>query len=129
MQPTKHTNSPYRILVYSAYGYFILMGASWLVVNYSNNGHINIYALLMIVIFLAQAWFRNTFANLIIGIIALFMSIWTLLELVAAYHLFDKKHIAFDTVGKIFLVFAVINIIMSGILIFSYLKFNTHPDD
>lgn len=113
----------YQILVYIAYAYFICFGGFWFYTNYSNEKHFNYIAFTIVMAFAIQFYFKNKLANLILGIIALSLSIWMLLEVFSQFNLFAKD-VIFDGLVKILLVLSITSIIMSGILIFSYMMLN-----
>ncbi|XZF15652.1 hypothetical protein ACTHGU_05910 [Chitinophagaceae bacterium MMS25-I14] len=99
----------YGILLFSAYLYFMLTGAIWL---YEFPG---ISALIFVAVFGVQMYFKNKLANLIIGVILLFMSIGLLLQQLSLY----EKPAGGDS---LMLGFAILNILGSGVLIFSFLQ-------
>ena len=111
----------YGVMVYIAYGFFILMGLSWFLISLSGDGHLNYPALSLIAIFAVQAYFRNKVTNLILGIISLMLSIFMLLEVIQTYDLFAKNAVA-GVLAKALLLFCFTSIFMSVILIFSYTK-------
>ena len=98
----------YGILLFSSYLYFMLTGAIWL---YEFPG---ISALIFVAVFGVQMYFKNKLANLIIGIILLFMSIGLLLQQLADY--------GKPGTDSLMLGFAVLNILGAGVLIFSFMQ-------
>jgi len=115
--------STYQILVYIAYAFYILFAATWLVTNVLSGAPFAYMALLMLAIFLVQCYYRNKLVNLIIGILSLGGSIFMLMEVFSTYNLF-AKNATFDGFIDAMIGLSVFSIIMSGILIFSYMKLN-----
>ena len=109
--------STYEKLVFVAYGYFILIALCWLTANIVFGGFFNPWASGTILLFAAQAYFRKKLTNLILGIVIFGVSIFWLLEFT-----FLGKTTGFDLFVNTMLTLALISIIMSGILIFSYTK-------
>ena len=121
MAPSKGFS--YLTLVFIAYGFYILLGLSWLVVSLLNNHNLNPYAVFLVVIFGAQCYYKHVLTNLILGVMALLFSIYMFLfamnGAVAASRsggltLFDQSMVAMT----------VCSILFSVILIFSFLKLN-----
>ena len=113
----------YSVLVFISYIYFFLVGLVWFYENFNANSNINVIALGIMLVFIIQAYYRNKILNLILGILGLFFSIWVLLEVVAGYNLFAKTaHL--DNTGKMLITFGIIDVLMSGILMFSYMMLN-----
>lgn len=113
----------YHILVYIAYIYFIAVGAIWFYESFTATKQFNYQAFALVLVFAAQAYFKHKLANLIIGIICLFMGIIIFLDILHLFVSFKNGEPVTSDV-KLLLVFGILNIIMSGILIFSYLMFN-----
>ena len=112
----------YGVLVYIAYSFYILMGATWFVVSFFNTGHFNLQAFMLTLVFSVQAWFKNVLTNLILGILSLALSIFMLLQEIEAEDLFAKGIIV-NFFTRALLTFSFVSIAMSLILIFSYIKF------
>ncbi len=117
----KNKITSYEILVFIAYGFFLLFGLTWFVVSIVNGGRFNPTAFFIMVAFGAQFYFRHRLTNLILGVLALFFSIWVLLEVINANDLM-AKHAVYDGFVKGFLWFCLCSIIMSVIIIFGYTK-------
>jgi hypothetical protein len=117
----------YQILVYIAYAYFILFSGFWLYTSFDQNHRINYVALAILIAFVAQCYFKNRIANLVIGIIGLAISIFMFLETCSTFDLF-KKGAQFDLLVKSLLWACGISIVLSGILIFSYMMLNKDND-
>jgi hypothetical protein len=112
----------YEVLVYIAYGFFILLGLVWFVMSFSSSGgRFNYTAFSIMVIFAAQAWFRHRLTNLILGILALFFSIFMLLDVISAFDLM-AKNASYDNGAKELLGLSVVSIVMSVILVFGYTR-------
>ncbi len=109
--------STYEKLVFVAYGYFILLALSWLMANIIFGGFLNPWASGTMLLFGAQAYFRKRLPNLILGILTMGISIFWVLEFI-----FMGRSGNFDLFVNIMLSLAIISIIMSGILIFSFTK-------
>jgi len=112
----------YGVLVYIAYGFYILMGLTWFIISFLSSGHFNLQAFMLTLIFSVQAYYKNVLTNLILGVLSLGLSIFMLLQEIEAADLFARGAIA-DTFTKILIGFAFLSIILSVILIFSYAKF------
>lgn len=111
----------YEVLVYIAYGFYILLGLLWFIVSLMSTGRFNIQAFVLMAVFSAQAWFRHILTNLILGIISLALSIFMLLQEIEAANLFAKDATV-DGLTRGLIGFSFFSIAMSIILIFSYLK-------
>ncbi len=107
----------YEKLVFVAYGYFILLGISWFSGCLLWGGYFNFWASGTVLVFSAQAYFRQKLTNLILGILILAASIYWTLECV-----YMGAQTGYDLFVKTLLTLSVISLIMSGILIFSYTK-------
>lgn len=112
----------YRVLVYVAYAFYILMGVTWFIVSFITTGHFNLQAFMLTLIFSVQAWYKNVLTNLILGILSLALSIFMLLQEIEAEDLFAKNHVV-DGLAKSVLGFCCFSIAMSLVLVFSYVKF------
>jgi hypothetical protein len=116
--------SGYQLLVYIAYGFYILLGLSWLGAGLlAKPSHINPFAILIMLVFGLQAYYRHVLTNLILGVLCLFFSIFMML--------LPSLNVALQPSAKgsmpyaIPLVFVSLSsVILAGILIFSYMKLN-----
>lgn len=99
---------PYGWLVLAAYIFFLLTGIIWVYEQPT------LYSIVFTAFFAAQLYFKHRLANLIAGVLLLFVSIIELLNTLAATY--GKDH--FD--GRILIPFGILSIFFSGILIFSY---------
>jgi len=109
----------FQKLVNGAYGFFIILSLAWLVTSGVNNHKLNVAALVLLIVFGVQAYVKHLFANLIIGILTLFFSIYNLLDAIDAF-VTTHKPLAFG----IFSCLAILSIVCSLIMIFSYKKLN-----
>jgi hypothetical protein len=110
-----------EVLVYIAYAFFILLGGTWFVMNFMSSGHFNTQAFTLTVVFAVQAYFRHRLTNLILGILALFLSIFMLLDVISQFNLMAKEA-TYDGFIKALMALSVFSIVMSAILILSYAK-------
>jgi hypothetical protein len=108
---------PYKVFVYIAYGFYILIGLIWFALSFVYTGHFDYIAFSIIAVFSVQAYFRHKLTNLILGILTLFFSIFMLLQAV-----YEARHNHFNTMSVVFVSTWAFSLIMSGILIFSYLR-------
>jgi hypothetical protein len=111
----------FEIMVYVAYAFFILLGGCWLVISFMSSRQFNPEAFTIVAIFGIQAYFHHRLTNLILGILALGFSIFMLLEVISSFDLMAKEAV-FDGLVKSLMSLSVCSIIMSCILIFSYIK-------
>ena len=121
MSKMKNKFTFYEVLVMISCGFFLLFGLVWLIVSMVNGGGFNPWAFLVTGVFGAQLYFRHRVSNLILGILALFFSIWFLLEVINTYDLM-AKNATYDGLTKGFIWFCSISIVMSVILVFGYTK-------
>jgi hypothetical protein len=107
----------YDILVYIAYAYFFLLGTGGFVLDLIGKSF-NYLALIMMLVFGVQAYFRHRLTDLIIGVLALVLSIFMLLSSLEDVH----KHSYNWIINIIIVTVSITSIIMSLILMFSYTK-------
>ena len=119
MAKTKY--SAYEILVFVAYGFYLLLGGAWFVMSLVQGHQLNLQALFIIIVFATQVYFKHRLTNLIVGILTLFFSIWMLLDVINSSNLMAKGAVI-DGLDKGLMAFCIFSMIMSGILIFSYTK-------
>ncbi len=112
--------SGYQLLVYIAYGFYILFGLTWFLITLKS-GQFNFTAFFIVAAFGSQVYYRHIFTNLIFGILCLVGSIFFLLEVVSKFDLMAKDA-QFDGFIKSLLGLSLLSIVMSVILIFSYTK-------
>lgn len=113
------TNS-YQKWVYLAYGFYLLLGVTWFTIAMLN-GHFNVTALVITIMFGAQFYYKHLITNLILGAVTLFGSVFFLLQSISNAVGAAKAHqlIFFD---KLLVGLSVTSLIMGGILIFSYIR-------
>ena len=70
--------SGYQLLVYIAYGFYILFGLTWFLITLKS-GQFNFTAFFIVAAFGSQVYYRHIFTNLIFGILCLVGSIFFLL--------------------------------------------------
>ena len=107
----------YEGLVFVAYGYYILLGFSWFLASFIWGGFFNYWAFATILIFGVQAYFRQKLTNLILGILTFGLAIFSALQFT-----WMGSKTGYDLFVNIMLGVSILSIIISGILIFSYLK-------
>jgi hypothetical protein len=108
---------PYNILVYIAYSFYILIGLIWFGLAFMYTGGFDYVAFSIIAVFAVQAYYKHKLTNLILGILTLFFSIFMLLQAV-----YEAKQNHFNALSMVFISTWALSVIMSGILIFSYLR-------
>lgn len=110
----------YEILVFVAYGFYFLLGLVWFVMSFM--GHqFNLQALILVIAFGAQIYFKHRLTNLILGIFVLFFSIWMLMDVFSSFDLM-AKNTRIDGLSGGLMAFCFLSMVMAGILIFSYTK-------
>ena len=104
-------------LVYIAYGYYILLGATWFLVSLIMGHYFSYQAFSILVIFAAQAYYQHKLTNLILGVLLFGASIFCALEFV-----WEGGKTGFD--GFIYTMegLCIGSIVMAGILVFGYMK-------
>ena len=115
----------YEILVFVAYGFFLLLGLTWFIVSLVNHkadsSWFNPWAFIIVVAFGIQFYYRHKLTNLILGVLSLFFSIWLLMAVIEEFDLMAKGA-TYDSFIKGALCFGLISVIMSVIIIFGYTK-------
>ncbi len=111
----------YEGLVWLAYGFYLLLGITWFLMALLQGGGFNYMAFSIIVIFGAQAYFRHRLTNLVLGVLALFFSIFMLLDVINTFDLMSKSA-TYDGLIKSLMGLSVFSILMAVVLIFSYTK-------
>jgi len=109
----------YEVLLFAAYAFFILLGLAWFFMSFS--GGFNPTAFFIVVVFAVQAYYRHRLTNLILGVLALFFSIFMLMDVISTYNLMDK-HAVYNGFVKGFILMSLVSVVMSVILVFGYLK-------
>jgi len=113
--------SVFDVLVWVAYSFYILLGANRFLMSFASGGHFNYQAFVLMVVFAVQAWYRHRLTNLILGVLTMFLSFFMLMDVLSSYDLLGKNA-NFDGLAKSLVGMCVFSVIMSGILMFSYLK-------
>jgi len=113
----------YHILVYLAYGFYLLLGLTWFYFSFMNSSRVNPYAMMIVLIFASQCYFRHLMTNLVLGIITLLGSIYMFLEVLNNAVLAAKINTA-TSFDIIFVLVSVCSIVLSIVLIFSFMKLN-----
>ena len=111
----------YEVLVFVAYGYYLLLGLVWFGMSLWGGHQFNTEALFIVVVFATQLYYRHRLTNLILGILSLFFSIWMLLDVFNSFDLMAKGA-RIDGLSGGLIGFCFMSMIMAGILIFSYAK-------
>ena len=116
---TKERTSPYQVLVYIAYGFYMVIWLTWLIISMLGKDHFfNFWAFFFIVVFCVQIYYKHLLTNLILGIILIFVSIFFFWEFLSWL---KGEPVLFNEVG---VCVSGVSIVLSGILIFSYLNLN-----
>jgi len=113
----------YERFVFIAYGFYILLGGSWLVLGLLRTHAVNPYALLVVAAFGAQLYYRHLLTNLILGVLTLFGSVMMLLEALNLMAAAQKAHTA-ATGAQLMVALPIVSLLLSGVLIFSFQKLN-----
>ena len=111
----------YEILVYVAYGFYILLGLSWFVVSFLNGSGFNPTAFFILGAFSVQAYYQHRLTNLILGFLALFFSIYVLMGEISTFNLMGKDAV-YDAFVKVTIGMLLFSMVLSVVLVFSYLK-------
>ena len=119
------SKSLYTKLTYFAYAFFGGIALVWLLINLYYERRLNIVALGVLATFVAQAFYRKRIINLILGIIFLPVSLFMLLQFLS---LGAKNPKGFDIFDSSMTALSVASILLSVILIFSYLKLSLDRD-
>ena len=115
--------STYQLMVYAAYGFYLLLGLAWFLLSWFNNGRLNLQALFLVLVFGVQCYHRHLLTNLILGVVGLFASIFMLLQ--ALNFAIPAAHgQSMDTISRVLITLPLVSIVASGILVFSYYKLN-----
>jgi hypothetical protein len=108
----------YGVLVIIALVYFILVGIAWFGA-FLYLGKFVIEAFTLTLIFTVQLFLRNKIVNLVLGILAMFFSIWQLMDSVKLYPQINNP--MYKNIFIINIIVFSVGIILAGILIFSFL--------
>lgn len=118
---TEKVRSVWGRLVLIAYGFFILLGAIWFCTSWLSGHNFNPSALCVVGIYAFLAWYGNRIATLIAGVISLFFSFFMMMEVLNTFDLLSKNA-DFGSGAKILLALVFVSMVMSGLLIFSFMK-------
>ena len=111
----------YQLLVYIAYGFFLLLGLAWLVAGFvTKPAHINPVALGVVLVFGAQCYYRHLLANLIIGLLCIFLSLFMML--LPALNMLAQPNKETAAYAIPIVIISVLAVVLSGIMVFSYMK-------
>jgi hypothetical protein len=119
---TKTRVTSYEVLIYIAYGFFILLGLTWFTMSLMGGSGFNATAFFIVAAFGVQTYYRHRLTNLILGVLALFFSIFMLMDVLSTFNLLDAKHAVFDGFTKALMAMSVFSIGMSIVLVFGYVK-------
>ncbi len=111
----------YEILVFVAYGFYLLFGLAWFGMSLFVGHQLNFQALIIAIAFGVQIYYKHKLTNLLLGILALFFSIWMLMDVFSSFDLM-AKNTRIDGLSGGLMAFCFFSMIMAGILIFSYTK-------
>jgi glycerol uptake facilitator-like aquaporin len=109
--------------VYIAYSFYFLLGLSWFLVSLIKGGHFNPTAFFITVIFGAQFYYKHLIANLVLGVLSLFFSIFMLLQALNMV-IPAASHRQLEVFDKVIVSIPIVSLVMSGVLVFSYIKLN-----
>ena len=107
----------YEKLVYVAYGFYLIVGATWFILSLYFGHVFNYWAFGTVAIFAVQAYHKHRLTNLILGILALAVSIFWVLEFT-----WLGQTTGFNLFVKVMLSVFALSVIFGGILIFGYAK-------
>lgn len=110
----------YGMLVLTAYLFFIALGATWFFSLFLTTKEFSYQGFILMVAFIVQIFLRKKLVNLILGILTLFFSLWSFLQVLAVYSDAARDNSVPVIVYKVGFILAVVSIILSGILIFSF---------
>jgi hypothetical protein len=113
----KRELSTYEKLVNVAYGFYILLGLVWLLMSLFFGHYFSYQAFIILAVFAAQAWYKHLLTNLILGVLLIGISIFCALE----FMLLGGKT-GFDLFVNAMMGTCIVSVVMSGILVFSYMK-------
>ena len=115
----------YQKLVYVAYGFFIVLGLAWYLLGIMNDSrYIQPFSFFIVLAFGLQAYYRHLLTNLILGILALFFSIFMMLLPSLNYAIVAAQRNSFTWNAFFMIATSILSVALSGILIFSYMKLN-----
>ncbi|MBA3829128.1 MAG: hypothetical protein H0X33_09350 [Taibaiella sp.] len=111
----------YGIWVIIANAYFLLLGAAWFAEVLHVAGTFSYTAFFMMAVFFLQLMYRHKLLNTILGILALFFSLWQFIEVITLYpHISQGRGLYRNVfIGEFFVFLTAI--VLSIVLVFSYL--------
>ncbi len=107
----------FRRLQAIAYGFYLLLGITWVIMSFIFGHYFNYTALLCTAMFGVQAYYKNKLLDLLLGIVLLFLSVYSLFDFLV---MGDKS--GFNGFVNVMAGVSFTSIIMAGLLVFSYLK-------
>jgi|GEM_PF-1133470 hypothetical protein len=107
----------FRRLQTIAYGFYLLVGITWVIMSFIFGHYFNYTACLVTAMFGVQAYHKNKLLDLLLGIVLLFLSVYSLFDFLV---MGDKS--GFDLFVNVMAGVSFTSIIMAGLLVFSYLK-------
>ena len=107
----------YKRLQAVAYGFYLLLGAAWVIMSLIFGQYFNYTACLVTAMFAVQVYYKNKLLNLLLGIVLLFLSVYSLFDFLV---MGDKS--GFNGFVNVMAALSFTSIIMAGLLVFSYLK-------
>lgn len=123
MPSNQNNRFSYQTLVNIATGFFIAFGLGLFLITLIKDKRIDSMALLMVLVFAAQHYFKHLLTYLILGIVTMFMSIFMLLGWLNWFLVLVKAHKLTPT--DAYLLFLPLTCLtFSGILVFSFQKLN-----
>jgi len=118
----------YGILVFAAFIYFILVGLFWNYIAFRTSGF-NLIAVIFTLVFVALLIWKHKLTTLIVGIIGLFFSMISFLDVLAAHNKYKAAVAAKDSEINVMIAFSVINVVLFLLLIFSFMRAHIHNPD
>lgn len=115
--------SAFQVWVYVAYGFYFLIGFAWFLMGMLKGGHFNIFAAFIMAIFGAQFYYKHLITNLVLGLLSLLLSIYSLLEAINVT-VNNAKLRPLEMGDRVLIMLPVVGLVMSIILVFSYIKLN-----
>jgi hypothetical protein len=113
----------YQKLVFAAYGFFLVLGISWLVMTFTQGRGINYMALLLIAVFALQTYYKRLLANLVVGIIMFFFSVFMTLQTINLVVLASREA-PLTLTAKLLTTVPLLSLFFSVVLVFSYRQLN-----
>jgi hypothetical protein len=118
----------YGVLVFAAFIYFILVGLFWNYIAFRTSGF-NLVATIFTLVFVVLLLIKHKLTTLIVGIIGLFFSIISLLDVLAAHNKYKAAVGAGDSEIRVMIAFSVTNVVLFLLLIFGFMRAHIHNPD